>query len=65
METHGNMGKEELRLDFSKPEAFMSRGGEQGKQTTVIRREQGRDPSEWVSAGERSGVAASRRLGRR
>ena len=29
METHGNMGKEELRLDFSKPEAFMSRGGEQ------------------------------------
>jgi hypothetical protein len=37
METYGNMGKEELRLDFSKPEAFVPRGGEQGKQTAVIR----------------------------
>jgi hypothetical protein len=45
METHGNMGKEELRLDFSKPEAFMPREGKQGKQAPVIRQERKRDPS--------------------
>jgi hypothetical protein len=47
MKAYGNMGKEELRLDFSKPEAFMPRDGKQGKQA-VIRRQGERDPSERV-----------------